>query len=118
MTKLTETVKSGDFKNEKHVPEIEASFEGSLVKVSVAVGKEIEHPNTLEHHISWIKVFFKAEEAAAPVEVGSYEFNAHGESDVFTVPEVKTCFKSEKKGTVYALSMCNVHGLWENVVEL
>ena len=47
MTKLTETVKSGDFKNEKHVPEIEASFEGGLVKVSVAVGKEIEHPNTL-----------------------------------------------------------------------
>ncbi|MDY3118440.1 MAG: desulfoferrodoxin family protein [Peptoniphilus sp.] len=118
MANLTETVKRGDFKNEKHVPEIEASFDGGVADVVVTVGKEIEHPNTLEHHISWIKVFFKAEGAAAPVEVGSYEFHAHGEGDVFTVPSVHTTFKSEKKGTVYALSMCNIHGLWESSLEI
>ncbi|MDD7362584.1 MAG: desulfoferrodoxin family protein [Peptoniphilus sp.] len=118
MSLLTETVKHGDWKNEKHVPEIKANFEGGIVDVDVAVGSEIEHPNTLEHHIAWIKVFFLPEGGAAPIEVGSYEFNAHGESDVFAKPEVHVSFKSEKKGSVFALSMCNIHGLWENAVEL
>lgn len=118
MAFLTETVKKGDWKNEKHVPEIEASFEGGVVNVTAAVGSEIEHPNTLEHHIAWIKVFFLPEGGSAPLEVGSYEFNVHGEDEVFAEPKVQTSFKSEKKGTVFALSMCNIHGLWENAVEL
>ena len=118
MAKLTETVKSGDFKNEKHVPEIEASFENGEVKVKVAVGSEIEHPNTLEHHIAWIKVFFTPEGASVPFEVGSYEFAAHGEEKIFTKPEVEACFKSAKKGPVFALSFCNIHGLWENAKEI
>ena len=78
MSLLTQTVKSGDWKNEKHVPEIEAKLEGGVAKVKVSVGSEIEHPNTLEHHISWIKVFFLPEGGSAPVEVGSYELNNHG----------------------------------------
>ena len=118
MSLLTQNVKSGDWKNEKHVPEIEAKLEGGVAKVKVSVGSEIEHPNTLEHHISWIKVFFLPEGGSAPVEVGSYELNNHGESDVFTVPHVHTTFKTEKPGTIFALSMCNIHGLWENALEL
>ncbi len=29
-----------------------------------------------------------------------------------------TTFKTEKPGTIFALSMCNIHGLWENALEL
>lgn len=115
--KLTETVQTADWKSEKHVPVIHVEKADGLLKIKAMVGEEIEHPNTLEHHISWIKVFFKAEGEKAPVEVGSYEFNAHGEADIFTVPAVETTVKTDKGGEVYALSYCNIHGLWENSVE-
>ena len=116
--KLTETVQSGDLKSEKHVPVIHAEQNGDVLNIKVLVGEEIEHPNTLEHHIEWIKVFFQAEGGKFPVEVGSYRFCAHGEEEIFSKPEVSAVVKTQAKGTVYALSYCNLHGLWENSQEI
>ncbi|MDD7306538.1 MAG: desulfoferrodoxin family protein [Peptoniphilaceae bacterium] len=116
---LTETVQAGDWKNEKHVPELEYKELGeNKYEITATVGKEIAHPNTLEHHISWIKVFFVAEGEKLPVEIASYEFKAHGEKDLFTDPVATTVLNTEKKGTLLALSYCNIHGLWENSLEL
>lgn len=117
MTKLTETVKSGDWKNEKHVPVLHVEKVDGALKINAIVGEEIDHPNTLEHHIEWIKVFFQPEGYSAPIEVASQIFSAHGEEEVFSKPEVFATVKTDKKGTVYALSYCNIHGLWENKVE-
>ena len=39
------------------------------------------------------------------------------EGEIFTVPCVETAVKTDKGGEVYALSYCNIHGLWENSVE-
>lgn len=116
--KLMETVQSGDWKAEKHVPVLHVENKEGLLHIKVMVGEEIEHPNTLEHHIGWIKVFFQPEGSKFPIEVGSYNFSAHGEGELFTKPEVSVIVKSDKKGTVYALSYCNIHGLWENSLEI
>ncbi|EGY80739.1 MAG: desulfoferrodoxin family protein [Peptoniphilus sp.] len=116
--KLTETVKAGDWKNEKHVPVLHVESVNGELKIHAQVGEEIEHPNTLEHHIGWIKVFFQPEGFAAPVEVGSYNFSAHGEGELLSKPEVHAVVKTDKKGTVYALSYCNIHGLWESAEEV
>lgn len=118
MAKLTQTVQSGDWNSEKHVPEIEVKKEDGRIDIKVGVGTEIEHPNTLEHHISWIKVFFQAEDGKFPIEVGSYDFQAHGEDEIFSVPVVNASIKTDKAGLVYALSYCNIHGLWENSAEV
>jgi superoxide reductase len=116
---LTETVQSGDWKNEKHVPELEYKELGeNTYEVVAEVGKEIAHPNTFEHHIAWVKVFFIAEGSKLPVEIASYQAAAHGESEIFTAPKAVATFKTEKKGTLLALSYCNIHGLWENSLEL
>lgn len=115
--KLTETIQTADFKSEKHVPSIHAEKADGVLKITSWVGEEIEHPNTLEHHIAWIKVFFKPEGAKFPIEVGSYEFSAHGEEELFTVPRVEVEVKTDKGGEVFALSYCNIHGLWENSIE-
>lgn len=117
MEKLTQTVQSGDWKQEKHVPSIHAEKNGENLDIKVFIGEEVAHPNTLEHHIAWIKVFFKPEEGKFPIEVGSYNFQAHGESDILSIPCVETKIKADK-GTVYALSYCNIHGLWENSLEV
>jgi superoxide reductase len=122
--KLGELYQSGDWKNEKHVPSIDSP---ATVKadepfdIRVAIGKEIGHPNTTEHHIRWIKVYFKPDDDKFVYEVGSYAFNAHGESaaganqgPVYTEPEVTTRLKINKPGTLLAAIYCNIHGLWEN----
>lgn len=118
MAKLTETVQSGDWKAEKHVPVIHIDKKDDGFKICAIVGEEIEHPNTFEHHIAWIKVFFQPEGEKFPVEVGSYQAAAHGEGEVFTKPHVDAYVKSSKPGKVFALSYCNIHGLWESAEEV
>jgi len=128
MADLKDLFQSADWKTEKHVPVIEAPdqcVKGELTKISVGVGKEIAHPNTTEHHIRWIAVYFLPEGEKFPCEIGKFDFNAHGESTkgpntstVFTHPEVTLSFKTEKSGAILASSYCNIHGLWKNSREI
>jgi superoxide reductase len=124
MTDFKELFQSGDWKMEKHTPVITAPDiikKGEACEISVSVGKEVPHPNTTEHHISWIEVYFLPEGEKFPVQLGRFEFTAHGASTkgpdtstVYTKPEVTLNFKTEKSGTLYAVSYCNIHGLWQN----
>jgi superoxide reductase len=95
------------------------------VKITVTVGKEIAHPNTTEHHISWIQVYFQPEGGKFPYQIGAFEFTSHGASadgpntsTVYTEPSVDVKFKTEKPGTILASSYCNIHGLWQGLAEL
>ena len=92
---------------------------GDLVDIKVIVGEEIAHPNTFEHYISWIKVYFQPEGHKFPIEIGSCNFTSHGESGLLTEPNVSLRFKAKKMWYNYMRSSyCNIHGLWENSVEL
>ncbi|WP_427339364.1 class II SORL domain-containing protein [Caloranaerobacter sp. DY30410] len=121
MKSLGQLLQSGDWKNEKHVPVIqipEKVKSNEEIEIKVLVGEEIKHPNTLEHHISWIKVFYLPEDSKFPVELGTFNFTAHGENNVLNEPVVTTHVRLNKSGTIYALSYCNLHGLWENSKEI
>ena len=112
---------SGDWKGEKHVPVIhapETAKIGEEIEVKVLVGEEIPHPNTLEHYIAWIKVYFKAEAGKFPVEIGTFTFAAHGESELFASPYAVIKFKVPASGSIIATSYCNIHGLWENSADI
>ena len=113
--------KSGDWKSEKHVPVITApekvSAEESF-EVTVSIGDAIAHPNTLEHHISWMMLFYVQEGSQVLVEVASMQFSAHGELDNFTEPHFTTKIKVAKPGKLVAISYCNIHGLWESEAEV
>lgn len=114
-------LQTGDWKGEKHVPAIIAPTSvkaGEEIEIKVNVGEEIKHPNTLEHQIKWIKVLFKPTDAKFPVELADFQFAAHGESEIFAEPSGAVAVKLPKSGTVYALSYCNIHGLWENRFEI
>ncbi len=124
MAKLGDQIQQADWKSEKHVPVIECADSvaaGESLQVTVIVGKEIAHPNTTEHHIRWINLYFKPADEKFTYHLGTYEFNAHGESaaganegPVFTDSCVVTSFKANKSGTIFATSLCNIHGLWES----
>lgn len=128
MADFKDLFQTADWKAEKHVPVIEAEDKvkkGEFLKVTLTVGKEISHPNTTEHHIRWIEVYFLAEAEKFPYQIGRFEFNAHGESTqgqntstIFTHPVIITSFKTDKPGTIFASSYCNIHGLWKSSKEI
>jgi superoxide reductase len=124
MEKVGDLFKSSDWRKEKHVPVIECPdgvVSEEIFPVKVSLGKEIAHPNTTEHHIRWIQVFFKPKGEEFSYQVGNVEFTAHGESSkganagpVYTNHSVTTELKINVSGTIYAMAYCNIHGLWEN----
>ncbi len=124
MQKIGDFYQTDDWKNEKHVPVIEAPVSVTAdenFEVRVTIGKEVSHPNTTEHHIRWVQLYFKPEEGKFIYQVGNFEFNAHGEAvsapnegPVYTHHCVTASLKINKPGTLIATSLCNIHGLWEN----
>lgn len=124
MDMLGEFVKSADWHSEKHAPVIECPDRvaaGEFFEVAATIGKEIAHPNTTEHHIAWIAMHFVPEGAKASLEIGRYEFSAHGQSaagpnqgPLHTDSCVSARIKVTASGTIYATSYCNIHGLWES----
>jgi superoxide reductase len=113
---------------EKHVPVIEcmdAVKADELFEVKLTVGKEVAHPNTTEHHISWMALFFLPEGEKFPHQIARCEFGTHGASvqgpntSTVSTNHAVTCWmKTGKAGTLIAVSMCNIHGLWESSKDL
>lgn len=124
MSEMNETIRGADWKSEKHVPVIEcpdSAKAGEFFAVKVSLGKAVAHPNTTEHHIRWIQLYFLPDGAKAPFQVGNFEFTAHGESvdgpnkgPVYTHHEVSVSVRTAVPGTILALSYCNIHGVWQS----
>ncbi|RKY03155.1 desulfoferrodoxin [Candidatus Poribacteria bacterium] len=99
---------------EKHVPHIEAPSKvkaGEPFQVTIVVGKETPHPNTVEHHIKWIQVY--ASSGGPAVHVATFDLGP-----TYAEPEVTFTMRLEKSAALHALEYCNVHGVWENSVEI
>ncbi len=124
---IGELVKSADYKSEKHVPVIVLPSKivaGEAFEVEVSVGKEIAHPNTTEHFINWISVYFKPAEGNL-INVARFEYMTHGEAvaganqgPAYAEPCSKFVLKLKTPGKLIATSYCNIHGLWESEAEV
>lgn len=125
---ISQLIKSADWKSEKHVPVITAPASvvpGEAFEVEVSVGKEIPHPNTVEHHIAWISLYYVAEGSQLPIELARADFSSHG-PDILTEPVLKAKVRlpstptsnSNSYGTLHALAYCNLHGIWESSLAL
>jgi superoxide reductase len=124
MPELNEHIQRADWKTEKHVPVIESPDQvraDEVFEVRVSLGKHVAHPNTTEHHIRWIDVYFLPEGSKFTHQVAHVEFSAHGESTtgpntgpVYTQHEAGISLRVNTAGTLFALALCNIHGLWES----
>ena len=120
MASIKDLLQTADYKSEKHVPLIEAQDKvkkGEWFEVTVNVGKEIPHPNTTEHHISWLELYFLPQGEKFPQQLGRFECSSHGASvqgpntsTIYTQPSLTCVFKTDKSGTLLASSFCNIHG--------
>ncbi|GAB4340977.1 MAG: desulfoferrodoxin family protein [Calditrichia bacterium] len=93
---------------EKHVPVIELEEGG----VRVTVGKEVAHPNTAEHHIAWVELYGVTKHDMV-IYLGKADF-APG----FTEPNALFAVKKEEFKTFFATAYCNLHGVWQNSLNL
>jgi superoxide reductase len=128
LKKIVELVQEADWKVEKHVPVIECAdtvTADEMFEVKAAIGKDVAHPNTTEHHINWIEIYFLAEGEKFPQLIARTEFGAHGASAVgpntstiYTNHSTACWMKTGKPGTLMAISMCNIHGLWQSAKEI
>jgi superoxide reductase len=128
MDRLSQRIQSADWKNEKHVPVIDCPDKvksDELFTVKCALGKAAAHPNTTEHHIRWISLYFQPDGEKFTYHVGQFEFAAHGESTkganegpVYANHEVSASMKVKTSGTLMALAYCNIHGVWESAREI
>lgn len=124
MSIIGDHVQSADWKTEKHVPVIEVkglAKKGEPFEVTVSIGEEVPHPHTTEHHIRYIQLFFKPEDEKFIIHLGTFQFEAHGESveganagSAKCEPKATATITLEKPGELVALSYCNIHGLWDN----
>jgi len=124
MKKFGDVFQTADWKKEKHVPLIECPDSvksGEMFDITVTIGKEVAHPNTTDHHIRWIQVFFQPAGGKFTYQLANCEFAAHGESTegadkgpVYTNHSATITVKLNQPGTIHALSFCNIHGFWEN----
>ena len=117
---LSDYVKTADWKAEKHVPVILAPATvaaGQTFEVEVSVGKEIPHPNTVEHHIAWIALHFVPDGSPVSVEIGRVDLSSHGPV-VTTASTAKFSVQVQKGGVLYATAYCNLHGLWSSSAKI
>lgn len=119
--KFGELLQTQDWKKEKHVPVIEAPDavkSGETFDITVSVGREIAHPNTTEHHIRFIQVYFLPEGGKHAYQLANVEFTAHGEAveganegPAYTHHAATISAQLKKPGAIFAMSLCNIHGL-------
>ena len=123
MSEFSNTIQQADWKVEKHAPVIEAPDSvkaGEFFTVTAGLGKAIAHPNTVQHHISWISLYFLPEGAKLAIQLAHAEFNAHGDSTTdqpgpaLTNPNMTASLKLAKSGVLQAVSYCNLHGVWQS----
>ena len=83
-----------DASTEKHVPYIEKTSDGILVKV----GQNQEHPMMDEHYIEWIELIADGESYRKYLKPGDK-------------PQALFCVTAN---SVSAREYCNIHGLWKS----
>jgi len=125
---LGEQIQTANWETEKHVPVIECdnAVERNIpFDVTITLGKNVAHPNTTEHHIRWLSLYFKPHDEKATYQVAHYELGGHGESPrganegpVHTAHTVVARVALSSPGTLHALALCNIHGLWESAKEI
>jgi superoxide reductase len=101
-------------KRESHVPRIEIPEKvkaNEAFEIKVVVGP---HPNTVEHSIRWIEIYFDEEgRAFNPMMLCRVDL-----SPVIAEPKIIINAKLQKKGSIHAMEYCNLHGLWSNKKEV
>jgi len=100
---------------EKHVPIIEIDKgrgREDVDIVRVVVGKDVPHPNTVEHHIAWVELYGVKKDGKV-VDLGRAAF-----APTYTNSNARFQVNVGEFKAFCALAYCNIHGVWQNCIEV
>ncbi|MCX6005895.1 MAG: desulfoferrodoxin family protein [Chloroflexi bacterium] len=100
---------------EKHIPSIElmkGQGKGGKDLVEVVVGREAPHPNTPEHYIVWIQLFGVLKDGHI-LDLGRAVFKPGVDKPVYSMEIDAAQFNH-----LFSFSYCNLHGVWEQHMEI
>ncbi|MFH0876748.1 MAG: desulfoferrodoxin family protein [Candidatus Omnitrophota bacterium] len=108
-----------EIKENKHAPVIESPNKVERgqefrVRVTVGDGQSFLTGKSIEHHVRWIEILFQAKDETNPREIRVFKFSPLDEKPAIC----ETSFTTEKPGTIFASSYCNLHGLLRNSKEI
>lgn len=107
--KFGDLLKTGENEGrEKHVPDIELDGD----RVSVEIGKEVPHPNLIEHHIVWLQLFGVKHDGQV-IALGRADF-----APTYSEPRAVFQVKKDQFRAFCVVSYCNIHGVWQNCLEI
>ena len=112
--KFGEILKSKEAEGkEKHVTiiEIDKGTKKGVEIVRVIVGKEVPHPNTMEHHIDWVELY-GVKKGGQVISLGRATF-----APTYTAPNVRFQVTAGVFKALCAVGYCNIHGVLENCIE-
>ena len=77
----------------------------------VMVGKEVPHPNTVEHHIVWIELYGIKKDGQV-IDLGRTSLGP-----AYANPNTRFHVEVKEFKAFCALAYCNLHGLWQSCLE-
>jgi superoxide reductase len=80
--------------------------------VEVVVGREVPHPNTPEHYIVWIQLFGVLKDGHI-LDLGRAVFKPGIDKPVYSMEIDAAQFNH-----LFSFSYCNLHGVWEQHMEI
>lgn len=110
-----DTNRVDDRSKERHIPKIEVlrNYEGMGKEyIRVVVEEKAKHPNTPEHHIEYIELYGRTK-MMDTVAIGRATFGQGIKPDA-----VFGLVNFGKYREFCAIACCNVHGPWENCIEI
>ncbi|MFX1295817.1 MAG: desulfoferrodoxin family protein [Promethearchaeota archaeon] len=125
MVDLNEVYQRDDWEKKKYVPRIDIENGDKQIKNKLIIGKEIPHPNIINHHNQCIGCYSKPDGEKFAVKVGRVELATYGTSDKVTdtnnlliKPTVSLMLSTEKSEPLVVTSYCKIHRLWQNSVKV
>jgi superoxide reductase len=100
---------------EKHIPSIEMiKGQGKVGKdlVEIVVGREVPHPNTVEHYIVWIQAFGVKKDGHV-MDLGREAFKPELGKPVYAFEINSSDYKH-----LFSFAYCTLHGVWEQHLEI
>jgi len=92
---VKQEAKTGDEGKEKHVPVIEETDDGIIIKVG-----SVSHPMEEDHYIKFIEILRKDRVIRVELEPGQ-------------APEAQMCSNLKKEDIVEVREFCTKHGVWK-----
>lgn len=100
VTHVADFAMADDF-TKKHTPYLTMERAGDKVRISVEVGHEVPHPNTLDHYIAYVEL------RVADATIARFDFTPQA-----VYPKVSVIADLPAGTMVKAIELCNLHSYW------